>query len=391
MIHKFKVKNFYSINEEQELDFTSNKQYSESSSEFDDIFVNNVNCFVGANASGKTNIFKALSFLIWFAEKSYYEVDENFNESFTPHKLNNNKPTSFEIIFDSDKKLYKYSVNMTKEKLLYECLEIKSTKGFSYLYKLKNTENEIQIKYNRNNKHLPPINENDEKRFKSKEKISFLSFLLVLRYLNNIKLTGIVPMLYSNVSRPWSKNVDSDYDAIILSKALNNKAILKDGILPYLKCFDLGISDFSEDELFKVKDYNGEYVNLLGFKHSNSDKSFIVSAVEESSGTIKAVFLLVILLAVLSDGGAAIVDELDTKLHYDIARKLISLFSNKDTNKKNAQLFFSTHQPLFLNDRDKTQIFLCYKEDCLNTEIYRLDDIQGIRNTEYYFEKYLAG
>ena len=102
-------------------------------------------------------------------------------------------------------------------------------------------------------------------------------------------------------------------------------------------------------------------------------------------------YLLLNLLDVLEYGGIAIIDELDARLHYEIAHKIISLFANKDTNKNNAQLFFSTHQPLFLNDRDKTQIFLCYKEDYLNTEVYRLDDIPGIRNTENFFEKYLAG
>ena len=96
-------------------------------------------------------------------------------------------------------------------------------------------------------------------------------------------------------------------------------------------------------------------------------------------------------LEVLSNGGVAIIDELDSGLHYEIARKLISLFANKETNTKNCQLFFSTHQPLFLNDRSKSQIFLCYKEDYLDTEIYRLDEITGIRNTENFFEKYLAG
>ena len=39
-------------------------------------------------------------------------------------------------------------------------------------------------------------------------------------------------------------------------------------------------------------------------------------------------------------------------------------------------------------DRDKKQIFLCEKEDYLNTDVYRLDEIEGVRNTENFFEKY---
>ena len=46
MIHKFTVENFYSINEEQELDFTSTKKYSNSFAEYEDKYISNVNCFL---------------------------------------------------------------------------------------------------------------------------------------------------------------------------------------------------------------------------------------------------------------------------------------------------------------------------------------------------------
>ena len=256
------------------------------------------------------------------------------------------------------------------------------------MYKLENNNDEINIKYNRNSDILSKINSKEEERYKSKNMATFLSFLIGIGYLDKIELTGINKYCFRNVYSHGSMSLDSKAEAIILSRKLE-KSEIKPDVLSYLKCFDFGIDSFVQG-VFKAK-FTDETFDLIGFKHMNSQYSFDLPIFEESAGTIKGTYLLLNMLEVLAKGGIAIIDELDAGLHYEIAHKIISLFANKDTNKNNAQLFFSTHQPLFLNDRDKTQIFLCYKEDYLNTEVYRLDDIPGIRNTENFFEKYLAG
>ncbi len=389
MLHYFKVRNFYSIYDEQELDFTSTRFYDNSFTDYNGTFVSNINCFIGANASGKTNVLKALFFLLWFAQSSFYDVDTSMVKLYEPHKLRQKEPTCFELVFDYNSILYRYQLCLFNNKVVEEALEMKSQKGFAYLYKLHNNGEQIDIKYNRN-KILKKINPVEERRFKLKDNVTFLSFLLGTGYLEHLKLSNIVNDIFSNVSHIDSKSFDHISESLFLSKALEGSQF-KDALLPYLRNFDFGIEDFAEDSTFQLKFKNGESQNLIGFKHSNSVESFVLSALDESAGTIKGTFLMLHLLRILSVGGVAIIDELDARLHYDIARKLISLFANKEININNAQLFFSTHQPLFLNDRDKRQIFMSYKEDLLNTEIYRLDEIEGVRNTENFFEKYLAG
>ena len=389
MIHNFTVENFYSINEEQELDFASTKKYSSSFTEYEDKFISNVNCFIGANASGKTNVLKALHFLLWYAQMSYYDIIEDNEILFYKHKLSQDKETKFVLTFDNNKELYKYKLVLTQTEILEEILEKKAEKGFSYLYKLKNNNGKIDITYNRYND-LSKINSNEEKRFKLKKNVTFLSFLLGTGYLEKLGLKEITNSIFSNIFSADSKSYDHVSESILLSKALE-KSEYKNELLPYLRSFDFGIEDFAQDESFKIQFNNGTTQQIIGFKHSNNGQSFSLSAIDESAGTVKGTFLLLNLIKVLSKGGIAIIDEIDARLHYDIARKLISLFTNKETNKYNAQLFFSTHQPLFLNDRDKKQIFLCEKEDYLNTEVYRLDEIEGVRNTENFFEKYLSG
>ena len=358
MIHNFKVENFYSINEEQEINFVSKKNYSNSYKFIKDSYVSLVNCFVGANASGKTNLFKALSFFIWFTENSFYRESDNIGKLFMSHKLREKDLTKFEIIFDMNNNLYKYSLFLTPKEIHNEILEIKSQKGFTYLYKLENQNGNINIKYNRNSSILDKINKKEEERFKTKKMATFFSFLSGIGYFDNIGLTGITNNCFRNVYSHGSISLDSNSESVILSKELENSKQQKE-ILSYLKCFDLGIKDYVKG-IFQAR-VADEVLDLIGFEHSNAENSFKLPIFEESAGTIKGMYLLLNLLNTLSDGGIAIIDELDARLHFDIARKLISLFANKDTNKNNAQLFFSTHQPLFLNDRDKSQIFLCYK------------------------------
>ena len=386
MIHSLKVENFYSINEQLELDFTTSKLYSDSYAVFGGSYVSRINCFVGANASGKTNVFRALAFLLWFAENSFYWAGRTNSILFPPHKLRETEETNFEVVFDCAEKLYRYKLVITPARLVSEILELQQERGFSYLYKLSNDNGKISIKYNRN-KLLPPINKNDEERFKTRQNASFLSFLIGTGYLNALGLTGISQGGYSNVKGRGASGFDQAYEAVNLSKALSDSDA-KSRVLPYLQNFDFGIEAFSKGKIVNV---DADDVEILEFKHSGKDGSFDVSAFDESAGTIKGTYMLHKLLSVLDTGGIAIVDELDVRLHYDIARRLISLFANEDTNKNNAQLFFTTHQPLFLNDRDKSQIFLCYKEDYLNTEVYRLDEVSGVRNSENFFEKYLTG
>ena len=97
----------------------------------------------------------------------------------------------------------------------------------------------------------------------------------------------------------------------------------------------------------------------------------------------------VIILAI-SNGDIIFCDEIENGIHPFIIEKLISLFADKTINKNNAQIIFSTHQPYLLSELTKTQIFFTEKED-LQTEIYRLDDVEGVRNDDNFYTKYLNG
>jgi predicted ATPase len=70
---------------------------------------------------------------------------------------------------------------------------------------------------------------------------------------------------------------------------------------------------------------------------------------------------------------------------------ILDLFANPATNPYGAQLIFTTHAIEVLNLLEKSQVMLVEKdEDCISAA-YRLDTVDGIRNDDNFYAKYMAG
>ena len=77
MILQFKVKNFLSIREEQTLDFTASadKTYEDYAVvKIKGVRISKLGVVYGPNASGKSNILKALAWFIFIGCKSFQET-----------------------------------------------------------------------------------------------------------------------------------------------------------------------------------------------------------------------------------------------------------------------------------------------------------------------------
>ena len=100
--------------------------------------------------------------------------------------------------------------------------------------------------------------------------------------------------------------------------------------------------------------------------------------------------LLSLILPVLKNGGIAIIDELDNDLHPHLLQEIFNLFRSEYTNPHNAQLIFTCHTPEVFNILNKHQIYLVEKID-QKSEAWRLDEVEGIRNDDNLYAKYMAG
>jgi AAA15 family ATPase/GTPase len=99
---------------------------------------------------------------------------------------------------------------------------------------------------------------------------------------------------------------------------------------------------------------------------------------KESSGTIELIASLPNIFAALTCGTPHAIDEFGTRLHTRAAEMILSLFNNKDTNPKGAQLIVATHDTNLLNAPGlrRDQVWFTEKDGGGATHLYPLTDIE---------------
>lgn len=380
MIIKFAVSNFHSIGEEQELNFAINPRdmLDNSSCTVNGWHLNKVSALMGANASGKTNMLKAMTFLLYFSQNSYTE--NHIINSFSFHQLHYDlknaqptKPLIFKVQYVMNNTEYFYELHINRKKIddnfitfvEYESLKFKKERLNNVIFECKRGVNGNYIKFANDLK----VNKHDEARIYDKlRSVSILSFL---------KNTGYPITFYpyiSNVNYAGKMETNFDYCNTYLQQNMQNKKTF----LPFLKVIDQQINDIFIDKI------NGKETIII-------DKGKFLTFFDwESNGTHKALHYFQHIDLILRAGGACIFDEIEDGVHVNLLLKMIELFENPTTNPHNAQLIYSTHNPILLRNRTKTQIFLCEKPE-YESEYYRLDAVRGVRNTENFAELYLTG
>ena len=149
---------------------------------------------------------------------------------------------------------------------------------------------------------------------------------------------------------------------------------------------------------------NGKTIELDSVHNLYSDKGKVVGSINfsfenrESSGTNKLFDLSGPIFETLYTGAVLVVDELDAKMHPLISQYIIELFNNPETNPKNAQLIFTTHDTHLLSQKilRRDQIWFTEKDSKEQTDLYSLMDIvlpDGTkpRNDANYERNYIAG
>ena len=114
---------------------------------------------------------------------------------------------------------------------------------------------------------------------------------------------------------------------------------------------------------------------------------------EESQGTQKLFAYSGPILDTLERGGALIVDEMDARFHPLLTQALVRLFQSPETNPKNAQMVFITHDTNLLDSRRmrRDQIWFVEKDRYGASHLYALSDFKGIRKGDLFGEQYIQG
>jgi AAA15 family ATPase/GTPase len=174
----------------------------------------------------------------------------------------------------------------------------------------------------------------------------------------------------------------------------------KDKYLEFMQKFDTGINNIKPNNKFDlITEHTMQNVTA-------GNKQFCERSIyQESYGTQKIAGIYQYFLNAITNGGLLIIDEFDIKLHPWVIRDLVALLHNEDINKKNdekAQLIFSAHNVAVLNldyvhmdevyfvDKDKNEKSIIYR---LDKRSLNEDDLKegNIDLAELYLNKYKFG
>lgn len=392
MIHSFSCKNFYSIRDGVAVSFVVNDKAPKNNGYFNTpagIRVSKVETVIGPNASGKTNILKVIPFLKWLIVDSF-----NTNPSaqipvfpFKFHEAQN--PTELSVEFELKKDTYVYSFIITTERILSEELIIKNktSKRVTSKTLFKRDWNPDIKLYTLDGKNF-----DFPKGFENLLRSNASVIGVALNHPKSKEIAEYWKRIETNVIEAgWIGDQLMPNTGIRLMEILkfyNENESLKMEAEKLLSRFDLGFAAFK----YKLETQgNATTIKNIQAIHTINGQQQLLPIQYESSGTKQLFILLKSILLVLGRGGIAILDEFDVNLHPDMLGTLFDLFIQPETNPHNAQLLFSTHSHLVLSKLDKYQIILTEKNDTGATDVWRLDDMQGVRADDNYYSKYITG
>lgn len=390
MLKRISVKNFYSIYEELDISLLMNQRVPadyRSLVAADGARVGKVLALIGANGSGKTTLLKSLAFVHWFVSHSFVGREPQAEIPLVPHFLGADEPTEFSIEFEFRGVKWRYDLKLNKQRVLHESLH-RYEYRFVYVFKRDWQEEAQQYQVVSKPEFDFPAREAQRARGNASLLATAAQFNVPLA----VELTQL--NIVSNITESGKYSFDSVEQLLGAAEFLHDRADSLQSVSRLLSAWDLGLSGV-EIVKHKVPDPKGKDKEQTVFmpvgQHTIGTQKFSLSLFSESSGTRSAFALLSKVLPVLEEGGLAVIDELESDLHPHMLSAFLDLFISPETNPHHAQLLFSTHSHEILNTLMKEQILLVEKDENLNTDAFRLDEVEGVRSDDNFYAKYMAG
>lgn len=363
MLIEFHVTNFRSIRDEQVLSLAASRDTALQETHTFESGIRAVPRLLrsaviyGANASGKSNLIKALQYMRAIVLESATVVQPGQLFNVPPFRLDvdyANKPSKFEVTFLLAGVRYQYGFSMNQQRIVHEYLLVyKAFKPQTWFNRHYDSEADRDV-------YAFGSAFRGEKELFRKTTRSNALFLSTAVQLNNEMLRPVFNwfkdrLVIFNEQARLNPQVSVD----MLQQPDLHKAICD-----FLADADISISDIHletrkvQGRNFKVDISTGKVeVNeedmeqkVMTFHHVTGKGSAVFDLMDESGGTRNLLFLAGPLIHILRQGLVLVVDELDTSLHTLLVRKLIRLFCSRSGNTQDTQLIFTTHDVSLLDD-----------------------------------------
>lgn len=393
MILSLRMKNFYSIIDETVVDFTvpSNSPkgflYADTGNKDYDKRGSLINVMIGSNAAGKTNIVKALGALQHLIADSQSDPEDLGIYYFHAHALHAKQPTELGVKFAVDGRIFEYNFQMDTDKILdEEMLEYsKEVERFTAKKVFSRSWDSVKESY--------------DAHFYRKDKIDLLpkdlrknaSVISVAKQLPRYDFAQMIADFWRDGVKnnmTFANWLPKREDRVEYLDKMIDDELLRNRVEKIMRRLDVGYDGFWRRDY----DVDGKKVYAYFVNHTYGGDVFSTTWNEESSGTRRLVRILMQIISALGrKDGVVVIDDLDASLHPDLAEAVVEMFMDEDININKTQLIFNTHDHRILTMLDKQQIFLVEKNGAGETEIWRLDEVEGVRADDNYYTKYMAG
>lgn len=386
MLRKISIENFFSIRDRQTLDFSISKSASDIDNRFatpiedsEDRFPRVIVVY-GANASGKTNLLKSISFLADFARNSVdYSPDQLIPYLSFQSEECLSRPCTIEVEFDAvfepidairHKYVYELKISTDGRQVLQESLKRYKTSRPSILF----SREEQSYKFSQEFK----LSKDDPVLSKIRPNASVISTLSKFNHPIALSIYNALNSVRTDVSVIGKHEISTEEFSTQYYK--QNPDVLE-LFKNYVSKLDLGLSDIAIDD-------NDDRIRAR-FKHRGLD--FWLGYSFQSQGTQNYFKLFPFMIYVLNTGGIAVFDELGSDIHPLLLPEILRLFQDPSSNPLNAQLIMSCHNATLMENLAKEEVFFAEKNEFGATELYGLNDISGVRRDTNIYSKYLNG
>jgi len=409
MLIEFRVANYRSFKEEQTLSMVASaeKQHLENMFRDRDLKILKSVGIYGPNASGKSNLIKALSTMKNMVLNS---ADYGINDSlpvvpFRLDKIKKEEPSQFEILFHHNRIRYQYGFSATNKMILEEWLYAtpnnRSQLWFYRTYNKKKDKSEIKFGTHlkgSKSKYIENLNDNNLTLSIASKKSEQMT-IIYNWFRDNLKVVSASDHRISSTSKLLLP-LDEPNETIVAIQERIKKLVksadfgIEDVIVYKIdpKEMNLPKDDKVSEELLKFLEKEPLLAVLLAHKTDSKDKMEFFLLDDESDGTKRYFDLIGPWVTAGFLGTTIVFDELERSLHPLLARELIKLIHDQEFNVSKAQLIFATHDTSLLDHEifRRDQIWFTDKNNTGATVLYPLSDYRP-RKGEALQKGYLSG
>lgn len=404
MLLEFKTKNFRSFRDECTLSMVASSDKTLAQTNLLQTGIKSIPNVVraaviyGANASGKSNVIRAIrSMQEMVVESASYKLGQAIEiaQPFKLDKTSATEATEFEMTFLQEGVRYQYGFALTSERIAGEWLFVYPTaKAQSWF------QREYDPKTGRDSYSFGSHLSGERRLWQTATKQNSL-YLSTAVQLNSEQLKGIFEWFSTHLV-VLPDTLTSSFEHTVSYIRTNATNTVKD----FLVNADISIDNISIENVkgFRlqwnvdrstgvIKSTSEErdmYLPL--FQHVTQNGSATFEFEDESGGTQKLFALAGPLFDILENGSVLVVDELNRSLHPFLVRQLVALFQNPESNPHGAQLVFTTHETSLLDPEllRRDQIWFTEKNTEQVSTLFPLTDFTPRKN-EAFESGYLSG